>query len=98
MVILKGMHVAGSITRRHAACCNWWASAFVTSHETQAPMRPAGTPASTTPCASSGVCLAMSLSAEAATRFRDSSGSCTHSTSSGTAPASTTCQHGECPL
>lgn len=41
-------------------------------------------------CASSGVCFAMSDSEEAAMRFRLSSGSCTHSTSSGTAPASTT--------
>ncbi len=47
-------------------------------------------PASTTACASSGVCLAMSLRADAATRFKPVSGSCTHNTNSTTAPASTT--------
>ena len=40
-----------------------------------------------TACASSGECLEMSDSAEAATAFRLSSGSWTDSTSSGTAPA-----------
>lgn len=47
-------------------------------------------PASTTVCASSGECLLISLSAEAAMRFRDNSGSWIQSTSRGTAPASIT--------
>ncbi len=47
-------------------------------------------PASTTVCASSGECLHTSLSADAAMRFREISGSWMHSTKSGTAPASTT--------
>lgn len=45
---------------------------------------------STTVCASSGVCLAMSLRVEAAMRLMASSGSRRHNTSRGTAPASTT--------
>lgn len=47
-------------------------------------------PVSTTVCASSGECLAMSLSVEAEILFREISGSWMHRTSRGTAPASTT--------
>ncbi len=48
-------------------------------------------PASTTVCANSGECLAISDNADAETRFNAISGSCKHKTSSGTPPASTTC-------
>jgi hypothetical protein len=41
-------------------------------------------------CASSGECLAISLSDDAAILFNAISGSCMHKTKSGTAPASTT--------
>lgn len=47
-------------------------------------------PASATTWASSGVCLAMSDSVDAATLFNVNSGSYKHRTVSGTAPASTT--------
>ncbi|MEQ2297944.1 hypothetical protein AMECASPLE_000064 [Ameca splendens] len=47
-------------------------------------------PVSTTVWASSGVCLQMSLSVEAAMRLRAISGSKRHNTSRGAAPASTT--------
>ena len=47
-------------------------------------------PASTTACASSGVCLHTSLIADADMRFRVISGSWMHRTRSGTVPASST--------
>lgn len=52
--------------------------------------RYATAPASTTACASSGVCLQTSLMAEAEMRLRVISGSWMHSTSRGTVPASRT--------
>lgn len=56
----------------------------------QALTRSAQAPASTTTCASSGLCFATSLSAEAEMRFNVSSGSWKAKTRRGTAPASTT--------
>ena len=47
-------------------------------------------PASTTTCANSGECLQISLRALAEILFKEISGSYTHNTRSGTAPASET--------